>query len=248
MSAIVGALGVLVAAFVKGAVGFGFPTVATPILALSMDVKAAVAILILPNLVMDGIQARRGRGLVATLKRHGLLYACGVVGTFAGTALLRAVPDRVALLVLGAVVLGYVALTAAGFRLRVRADWERAISPPLGFVAGVVGGLTNVPGTPLALYFAALGMDKVEFVRSIAVSFIVYKLAQLVAVVWAGFMTAERLGLSLAAAAIALASFGLGLAVQDRMSQRAFNRAVLWFLAVLGVFLVYRGLAGTFRV
>ena len=61
--------------------------------------------------------------------------------------------------------------------------------------------------------------------------------------VWAGFMTAERLGLSLAAAAIALASFGLGLAVQDRMSQRAFNRAVLWFLAVLGVFLVYRGLA-----
>ena len=53
-------------------------------------------------------------------------------------------------------------------------------------------------------------------------------------------MTAERLGLSLAAAA--LASFGLGLAVQDRMSQRAFNRAVLWFLAVLGVFLVYRAL------
>ena len=99
------------------------------------------------------------------------------------------------------------------------------------------------PGTPLALYFAALGMDKVEFVRSIAVSFIVYKLAQLAAVGWAGFMTAERLGLSAAAAAIALASFGLGLAVQDRMSQRAFNRAVRWFLAVLGVFLVYRGLA-----
>ena len=62
MTALVGALGVLLAAFVKGAVGFGFPTVATPILALSMDVKAAVAILILPNLVMDGIQAGRGSG------------------------------------------------------------------------------------------------------------------------------------------------------------------------------------------
>ena len=136
MTALVGAVGVLVAAFVKGAVGFGFPTVATPILALSMDVKAAVAILILPNLVMDGIQARRGAGLGATLRRHGLLCACGVVGTFVGTALLRAVPDRVALLVLGAVVLGYVALTAAGVRLRVRPEWERAISPPLGFVAG----------------------------------------------------------------------------------------------------------------
>jgi uncharacterized membrane protein YfcA len=207
-----------------------------------MDVKAAVVILILSNLVMDGIQARRGTGFGATLRRHGVLYACGVVGTFVGTALLRAVPDRVALLVLGAVLLVWVGLTAAGLRLRVRQDWERTISPPLGFVAGVVGGLTGVAGTPLALYFAALGMDKVEFVRSIAVSFIVYKLAQLVAVVWAGLMTVERLGLSLAAVAIALGSFALGLAVQDRMSQRAFNRAVLCFLAVLGVFLVYRAL------
>jgi len=32
-----------------------------------------------------------------------------------------------------------------------------------GFVAGVVGGITNVPGTPLAMYFYALGMSKTDF-------------------------------------------------------------------------------------
>jgi hypothetical protein len=85
-------------------------------------------------------------------------------------------------------------------------------------------------------------MDKPTFVRSIAVSFIIYKTTQLVAVVAAGFMTAERLGLSIVATLVGLGAFRLGLAVQDRLSQRAFNLTVLWLLGALGVFLVYRGI------
>ena len=243
MATLVGILGVLAAAFVKGAVGFGFPTLATPILALFMDVKAAVTILILPNLVMDAIQALRNPGLVPTLRRHATLYAGGIAGTFVGTALLRIIPDQMALLILGVFVLAFAAITAGGVSFRVSPRWEPVLSPPFGFLAGVIGGVTNVPGTPLTLYFYALGMDKTTFVRSIAVSFIVYKLAQLVAVVAAGFMTAERLGLSVAATLVGLGAFRLGLAVQDRLSQRAFNQVVLWWLGLLGLFLVYRGLA-----
>ena len=69
MTTLVGGLAVLVAAFVKGAVAFGFPTLATPLFALVVDVKTAVAILILPNLVMDVIQALRRPGLAAVLRR-----------------------------------------------------------------------------------------------------------------------------------------------------------------------------------
>jgi uncharacterized membrane protein YfcA len=50
---------VLVAAFIKGAIGFGFPSLATPLLSLVVDVKTAVVLLILPNIVMDGIQFAR---------------------------------------------------------------------------------------------------------------------------------------------------------------------------------------------
>ena len=242
MATLVGILGVLAGAFVKGAVGFGFPTVATPILALFMDVKSAVAVLIVPNLVMDTIQALRHPGLLHILRRHAALNVCGIAGTFVGTALLRLIPDRTALLILGVVVIVFAAIGAAGISFRVSARWEPILSPPVGFLAGVVGGVTNVPGTPLTLYFYALVMDKPTFVRSIAVSFIIYKTTQLVAVVAAGFMTAERLGLSIVATLVGLGAFRLGLAVQDRLSQRAFNLTVLWLLGALGVFLVYRGI------
>ena len=42
---------VLVAAFIKGAIGFGFRALGTPLLSLVVDVKTAVVVLILPNIV-----------------------------------------------------------------------------------------------------------------------------------------------------------------------------------------------------
>ncbi len=229
-----GVLGILLASFVKGAIGFGFPTVSTPILALFMDVKTAIAITIFPNLVMDGIQSARRPGLLHTLRRHAWLYGFGIVGMFAGTYLLTVISGRLALLILGAFVLAFVALNLSRFTPRIDSRWERVLSPPLGLFAGVLGGVTNVPGTPLVLYFYALGMDKGEFVRSIAFSFLVYKGAQLVAVTQAGLMTGRLFGLSVGATVLGLGAFWLGLRVQDGVAQETFDRAVL------GVWLVIR--------
>ena len=58
-------ISLLVAAFVKGTTGFGFPLIATPTVALLLDIRTAVTILIIPNLVMD----------IALVFRGGLPYA-----------------------------------------------------------------------------------------------------------------------------------------------------------------------------
>ena len=87
---------VLLAAFVKGAIGFGFPALGTPLLSLVVDVKTAVVVLILPNIVMDGIQfARRGTPL-ATVRRFGILLVAGALGTVLGTRALVVLSPRAA--------------------------------------------------------------------------------------------------------------------------------------------------------
>lgn len=239
---VVGTLALLLAAFVKGAIAFGFPTIATPLFALVVDVRTAVAILILPNLVMDIVQSVRRPGLLTVLRRHALLYATGIVGTFVGTDLLTRFSDRQAMLVLGIFVLGFVALNVSPLTPRVPRTWEPYLAGPVGLLAGVMGGITNAHGTPLVVYFYALGLDKTEFVRAISMAFIVYKAAQLVAATHAGIITLPLFGLSAAATVVALAAFMLGLRVQDRMNQRAFNRVILVVLVVLGVLLVFRAL------
>jgi len=235
-------LAVLVAAFVKGAIGFGFPTLGTPLLALFLDVKTAVAVLVVPNLVMDGIQARRRGGFAATVRRLAPLILFGGAGTVLGTAALAELDAQTVTLALGGFVVLFVTLNALAVSPRVAPSWERWLAAPVGLVAGVVGGVTNVPSLPLILYFYALGMEKDEFVRSIAVTFLAYKLVQLVSLVAVGLLDGRRFGASLALAAVGVGAFALGLRVQDRLDARAFNRVVLVFLGAIGVWLMIRAL------
>ena len=241
-AALASAVAVLLASLVKGAIGFGFPTVSTPFLALFIDVKEAVVLLILPNVVMDAVQAARRRGLVATFRRFAVLMAFGAIGTVIGTQLLIVLSARTAMAVLGLSMLGFVAMNATRWAPRVRPGWEGWLGPSVGLGAGVIGGLTNVPGTPLVIYFYALGLAKDDFVRAVAVTFALYKLFQLGAVTWYGLMTWPLLGLSAALTVVALVGFRGGLAIQDRLDQRTFNRAILGYLTVLGVILIGRAL------
>jgi uncharacterized membrane protein YfcA len=233
---------VLVAAFLKGIVGFGFPTTSTTLLALFVDVKTAIALVIVPNIVMDGYQMlRRGR-LAATARRLFFVLVAGAVGIVLGTKLLVMLPSWTATLVLGLFTLTFVALNATAFSPRLAPRWERPLGPIAGLVSGVVGGLTNTPGTALVMFFYALGLAKDEFVRSIALSFVALKVVQLAAVSHFGLMSVGLLQLSLGLTVVALVGFWIGLRVQDRLDQRRFNRAVLVFLAATGLWLVYRSL------
>lgn len=232
-----GGVAVVLAAFVKGSIGFGFPTLGTPLLSLVTDVRTAVVLLIVPNIAMDGLQFARLGAPGAVMRRFATLLVAGAVGTLLGTRLLVGLSPRVATVLLGAVVLLYVALSMLGAAPRVAPRWERAVSPLVGFVAGVIGGVTNVPGTPLVMYFNALGLAKPEFVAAVAFTFIVYKAVQLGAVIYFGLLTWELVGWSLALTLVGLGGFAVGLRVQDRLDARAFNRAVLGFLALLGLWL-----------
>ncbi len=126
-----GLLGVVVAGFVKGAIGFGFPTIATPILALTTDVRTAVVVLLLPNIIMDGFQIVRRPGLLAAARRHAPLIACGVMGMVLGTQFLVRVSPR------GLLVATVVALAAftVGLRVQDRVLSETFNRAVLGFLA-----------------------------------------------------------------------------------------------------------------
>ena len=201
-----------------------------------------MVLLILPNIVMDGIQfARRGAPL-ATVRRFGSLLLAGGVGIVLGTRVLTLLSPRAATLILGLFVLIFVTLSATGLAPKVPARWEPWLSPLAGFVAGVIGGVTNSPATALVLYFQGIGLSKHDFISSVAFAFFFYKLVQLGAVTWYGLLPWSLLWASMALTVVALAGFAVGLRLQDRLDQRTFNRAVLVFLGALGAWLLASGL------
>src|SRR5258705_4854187 len=182
-------LAVFVAGTVRGPAGLGFPTLATPLLSLAVDVKTAVVLLILPNIVMDGIQCARRGAPTETIRRLVPLLIGGAIGTVIGTRLLVVLPTRTVLLLLGGFVVAFVALNATRFSPRLPRAWEPWAGPVAGFVPRVVGGIPNVPVTPLAMYFYPIGMTETDFLTSTAFSFLIYKLVHIVAYAWFRLLT-----------------------------------------------------------
>jgi uncharacterized membrane protein YfcA len=76
----------------------------------------------------------------------------------------------------------------------------------------------------------------------VSFTFVVYKVVQLGAIIYYGLLSPTLLGHSLAFTVVALGAFALGLKVQDRLEQRTFNRLLLGFLCLLGIWLVARNL------
>ena len=62
--------------------------------------------------------------------------------------------------------------------------------------------------------------------RSVALRFMTYKIIQLIAVAYYGFLTVDLVLISVGFTLVGLAAFSLGLKVQDRLPEKTFNRAV----------------------
>src|SRR5262249_60887585 len=70
---------IAVAGLAHGTLGFGFPLISTPLVALLVDIKAAVLLTVLPNVAVNLISILRGGNWRESIGRYWPL-ALGVVG------------------------------------------------------------------------------------------------------------------------------------------------------------------------
>ncbi|HEY7219943.1 MAG TPA: sulfite exporter TauE/SafE family protein [Candidatus Binatia bacterium] len=235
-------IALLIAAFVKGATGLGFPLIATPTVALLLDIRTAVTVLILPNLFMDSAQVMRDGFPYEIIRRFKALLVPTVVGVFLGTMALVKTPLWVLNLCLGAMVLIFVISNLLKFDFTVSSQQEKVFSPALGFLSGFLNGMTNAAGPTLAIYFYSLKLEKRTFVKSLATIFLTTKLTQLVAVSTWNLLNWQTLRLSALVILFTLAGFFAGIKAQDRINQKTFNRGLLVLLSLVGAILIARAL------
>ncbi len=220
----------------------GFPLIATPMVTLLLDIRTAIVILIIPNIIMDITQMFRGSLPREILRRFSWLFVLTVVGVFLGTSVLVVLPIWLLNLFLGIMVLLFVTSNAFQVHFRVSPSIETLVSPVAGLVGGFLNGMTNAAGPAVAIYLYSLGLDKREFIKSISTIFMITKVSQLIAISTWNLFTFERLTLSLGVTLFVLVGFYVGLKTQDRVSQKTFNRVLMILLFFVGMALIYRAL------
>lgn len=228
--------------FAKGIVGFALPLVALSVMASLLSGKTAVALLILPILVTNLLQALRNGGAEAwnCLLRFWRLNLVFVVVIVLAAQLVTVLSDQALYGVIGLTITLAGASQLLGWRPRFPPRHARLAECGAGLLAGVLGGLAGIWGPPLILYLLAIRAPKEEMLRAQSITFFLGALLLFFAHLRSGILNAATLPVSALLVVPALAGMFIGYEVQDRLDQDLFRKVTLIVLILSGLNLLRR--------
>jgi uncharacterized membrane protein YfcA len=238
---------VVLAGLLQGALGFGFPFIATPMVAMAADMRTAVITVLLPTLATTVVTLATCGPLRAVLARFWMMPVYASTGALAGTWLFVSAPNAPYQLLLAVIILVYLNLDRIA-----RGNWplirrhERAFGPLAGMAAGLFEGTANVAAPPLIIYYLALGLAPAMLVQALQICFMVGKATQFTVLTLHGGVTAAQWVATLPLAAAGVVAAFIGARIRDRIDAAAFRtwvkRALLAIALVLLAEYAYRRL------
>ncbi len=233
----------LLAGWVKGVVGMGLPTVAMGALGLIMAPVQAAALLVVPSLVTNVWQFVAGPAKRIVMRRLASMMIFVCAGTAIGIQFLTSGSTRWPSVALGAVLTAYALLALLLPKLAVSPRSERRLSPIVGAITGILTGATGIFAVPAVPYLSALKLGKDELVQALGLSFTVSTVALAVALGASGSYPRGVLLASLVAVVPALIGMFVGQRTRDRIDPETFRRWFLIAMALVGIYMVVKGLA-----
>ena len=223
----------LLAGAVKGVVGLGLPTVSLGLLATAFDLTTAMALMVVPSLATNLLQAVVGGNCRMLIRRLWPFLAAAAVTIWVGAAALVSVDLALLSGLLGILLAAYAVQGLAGVGISVPAPWQVWAGPAFGTINGILTGMTGSFVVPGVLYLQAIGLGRDALVQAMGMLFTVSTLALALSLRNHGLLDGE-LGLTSTAALLpAFLGMALGQQVRRRLSETRFLR--VFFLAVLAL-------------
>ena len=229
----------LFAGLVHGTLGLGFPMVATPMLAISFDVRTAILITLLPTVAVNLTSIWNSRDSLVEAKQFLPLTGFTLIGSIAGAYILSIVDPDPFRLVLAGLILLYLWVSQSG---KLSFQWISKI-PILamalfGLLAGLSGGTTNVMVAVLVIFFLSINTPRKTMVPALNSCFLVGKLSQIVVLSFAGLVSLNLLVESTPLAITAVIALMLGQTLRDRIAIEIYRRILQMLLALLAIVLI----------
>ncbi len=233
----------VVAASIKGVTGIGFSTSCLPIMALRLDLKVAIPLVIIPSIASNiAVMIQAGRFREA-LKRFWPMYAASVPGLLLGLSILAVINVAAAKAILGLVLITYAFWALRNRPASLSTAWERRLKLPAGFFTGFINGLTGSQVMPSLPYLLSLHLQKNDFVQAINISFTLSSLVMLIGMNRLGYLPPVTLMLAIGSLFPVLATLYCAGKLQQRLSGESHRRLVLGFLLLMGLVLMLKVVA-----
>lgn len=236
----------LLGGFVKGAVGFAMPLIMISGLATVLPAEVALAALILPTVLGNGLQAMRqgARAAWQAVSKFRVFIGVLIISLSISAQLVTQISKDVLFIVIGVPIVGFSLMQLSGWTPRLNPKNRIRDEGLIASLTGVVGGLSGVWGPPTVAYLTAIETPKSEQMRVQGALYGIGAVALLTAHLKSGVFNAYTAPLSFAMIVPAFAGMALGGRLNEVMPQKTFKSATLVVLTVAGLNLIRKGVMG----
>jgi len=239
-------LAMFVGGFCKGVIGVALPLVGISIMAMLLDPKLAVAMIVIPIFLTNFLMALRSGfdELWEALQRFWPLIATCFTTLFAVALFATQLSSSVIVIGLGLALLIFVSANVSPWKPTVPARLEKPAGAAVGFVSGVLGGTTSVYGPPITMFLLASGVPKNKWSASVGVTFAVGSIPLLAGYILNGTITSTVAVVSSLACLPAFVGMWLGFKLQDAMAPETFRKVLMAGLFIMALNLLRKGFFG----
>ncbi|MFH5800106.1 TSUP family transporter [Haladaptatus sp. CMAA 1911] len=227
---------IVLAAMVKGMVGFGFALIATPLAASVMNVEIAVVVLAVPPWMINVFQVGETNTGLAYVRREWSLIGLALVGSVAGVFFFSAFKtSALVTFLIGVVLFGYVLFQLGKGFVSVEGTHNPVALGIVGLLEGFLLGAANL-GPLLPTYLHTFERDKERYVGGLSMVLGLVFTAKIVQMLATGVMTTYHLWLGSTLAVVTLVGLFAGTYLRRvEIDERKFNWLVVAILLVISL-------------
>ena len=223
----------------KGATGAGAPIVTIPVMAAFYDVRIAVIIMVIPNLLTNIGQLYQFRKTILP-RFFTISFALGGgIGAFLGTILLVNLPIKILILSVACIVIIYILLKLIVPSWKLNYIKAKKLVFLMGAGGGVLQGSAGLSAPISITFLNSMKLERNQFIPTISVYFGVMSIFQMPTLYYYDFLNLEIIIMSCISTIVLMAFMPFGSWIAKSVSKDSFDKITLILLGFIALRIIY---------
>ena len=232
---------VFLGGIVKGSVGIGMSMFSVPIIAFILPPTKAMMLLCFPVIFTNFLQMdiKKGVGSFRFLPMFLALF----LGLLIGGKLILNLSLNFISISIASVIIIFTSLNFFGISLKnIKKANEKILSVIIGFLSGILGGLTTFYAPPIITFLISINLDKEFFIRTTATMYFFASIPLYSSMIYHGLGNYYDLIMSLVLVVPAIIGQFFGSKIRKKLSNEIFQKLILIILIMIGFSLLFKNL------
>ena len=226
----------------KGATGAGAPIITIPVIAAFYDVRIAVIIMVIPNLLTNIGQLYQFRKTILPSFFTVSFALGGGIGAFLGTILLVSLPIKILTLSVAIIVIIYILLKIAVPSWKLVYGKAKKLVFIMGAGGGILQGSAGLSAPISITFLNSMKLERNQFIPSISVYFGVMSIFQMPTLYYYDFLNIEIIIVSIMSTIVLMCFMPLGSWIAKSISKETFDKVTLILLGFIALRIIYLNL------